>query len=89
MIKFKDWRDQKLVEDSELKAEYDRLGPVYEIITQLVLARKKAGLTQEQLAARMGTKQSVVSRMESGSRMPGMEMVTRYVKATGHQLKVV
>ena len=48
-------RDKQLAADPELRAEYERLGPVYEMVRQLILARKAAGLTQTDLAERMGT----------------------------------
>lgn len=82
-------RDEQLKSDPELKAEYDRLGPVYEMVRQLILARKAAGLTQADLAERMGTKQSVIARMENGGRLPSFEMVARYARATGREIALV
>ncbi|MEQ8335338.1 helix-turn-helix transcriptional regulator [Nisaea sp.] len=82
-------RDKQLAANSELRAEYDRLGPVYEMVRQLISARKAAGLTQASLAKRMGTQQSVIARMENGGRLPSFEMVARYARATGRQIALV
>jgi ribosome-binding protein aMBF1 (putative translation factor) len=82
-------RDKQLAANPELRAEYDRLGPVYEMVRQLISARKAAGLTQASLAERMGTQQSVIARMENGGRLPSFEMVARYARATGRQIALV
>jgi len=49
----------------------------------LIAARSRAGLTQGEVAARMGTTQSVVARLESGKRAPSMRSVQRYAQAVG------
>lgn len=46
-------------------------------------ARKKAGLSQRQVAARSGIRRSIVSRLESGRHMPSIESVVRYAQAVG------
>ena len=56
---------QKLLADPEVKAEYDRLGPIFTVIGEMIEARQAAGLTQAEIAARMGTSQSVVARLEN------------------------
>lgn len=88
MTKLADLREQ-LLQDPEVKAEYDRLGPVYEVVGALIDARHEAGLTQAQLAERMGTKQSVIARLENARRLPSLEMVTRYAAATGRRVALV
>jgi ribosome-binding protein aMBF1 (putative translation factor) len=80
---------ERLLQDPEVKAEYDRLGPVYELVGALIDARHEAGLTQAQLAERMGTKQSVIARLENARRLPSLEMVTRYAAATGRRVALV
>ena len=49
-------------------------------------ARKRAGLTQAQLAARVGTTQSAVARVESGSVSPSLEHLTKLVRAAGFDI---
>jgi transcriptional regulator with XRE-family HTH domain len=51
-------------------------------------ARRRAGLTQKELATRLGTSQSVVARWESNTRSPTLETVTRAVRACGFDLTV-
>jgi ribosome-binding protein aMBF1 (putative translation factor) len=79
----------RLLADPEVKAEYDRLGPVYEVVGALIDARHEAGLTQAQVAERMGTKQSVVARLENAHRMPSLDMVARYAAAVGRRVALV
>lgn len=54
----------------------------------IVEARKRAGLTQAQLAEGMGTHQSVVARWETGRTTPTCETVVRAVRAAGFDLGV-
>jgi len=51
----------RLLADPEVKAEYDALAPEFEISAELVRARLRAGLSQADLAARMGTSQSTIA----------------------------
>ena len=50
---------------------------------ELVAARSRAGLTQGEIAKRMGTTQSVIARLEGGKRQPSMRTVQRYAEVTG------
>ena len=50
---------------------------------ELIAARSRAGLTQGEIAQRMGTTQSVIARLEGGKRQPSMRTVQRYAEATG------
>jgi DNA-binding XRE family transcriptional regulator len=61
---------QKLLTDPEVKAEYDRLGPIFAVVGEMIEARQAAGLTQTEIASRMGTSQSVVARLENARHMP-------------------
>jgi DNA-binding XRE family transcriptional regulator len=48
-----------------------------------VAARARAGLTQDEVAARMGAAQSTVARLESGKRPPSLRTLQRYAQAVG------
>jgi transcriptional regulator with XRE-family HTH domain len=71
-----------------VKAEYDRLGPVYALVGELIAARQQAGLTQAEIALRMGTTQSVIARLESARHMPTFDLAARYAAALGRRLDV-
>ncbi|MDE1952346.1 MAG: helix-turn-helix transcriptional regulator [Betaproteobacteria bacterium] len=67
----------------EVRAEYDALEPEFAIARELIAARARAGLSQAEVAQRMGTTQSVVARLESGKRPPSLRSVQRYAQAVG------
>jgi ribosome-binding protein aMBF1 (putative translation factor) len=79
---------ERLLQDPDVRAEYDRLGPVYELVCALVEARHEAGLSQQEVAARMGTTQSVVARMERARHLPTFDLVARYAAALGRRIHV-
>ena len=72
-----------LLADTDTRAEYDALAGEFSMARELIAARSRAGLTQGEVAARMGTTQSVVARLESGKRAPSMRTVQRYAQAVG------
>ena len=51
-------------------------------------ARRRAGLSQAQLAERAGVPKSTVGRIESGARVPSAEMIERLVRAAGLEVSV-
>lgn len=71
-----------------VKREYEKLAPEFEIAAELIRARIRAGLSQAQLAARMGTSQSAVARMESGQTLPSTKTLLRYASATKSKVKL-
>ena len=81
---------QKALMDNEIKKEYEKLKPLYDIKLNLIKMRKEANLTQEEIAVKMNTKRSNISRLESFSyeAAPKVTTLMAYAKATGHQLKV-
>ena len=60
----------------------------FQLARLLIGARARADLSQEQLAARMKTTRTVISRLESGRMKPSMRTLERFAKATGHELKI-
>lgn len=76
------------LKDPAVKAEYDRLAPEFELAAELIQARVRAGLSQEQLAVRMGTSQSTIARLESGKSLPSTKTLLRFAKATGSKVEV-
>jgi ribosome-binding protein aMBF1 (putative translation factor) len=78
----------KLLTDLDVKAEYDRLGPIFAVVGEMIEARQEAGLTQAEVASRMGTTQSVVARLETARHMPTFDLVARYAAAIGRRIDV-
>jgi DNA-binding XRE family transcriptional regulator len=74
---------RKWMKDPKFRAEYERIGPEMELAMTLAEARRKAGLTQATLAARMKTSQAAVARIESGHSGPKWETIERYAEALG------
>jgi predicted transcriptional regulator len=78
----------RLLANPKVKAEYDALGPEFEIAAELLKARLRAGLSQAELAARMGTSQSTIARLENGQTLPSTKTLLRYAEATGNKVHV-
>jgi ribosome-binding protein aMBF1 (putative translation factor) len=60
----------------------------FKLAGMLIGARARADLSQEQLAARMKTTRTVISRLESGRMKPSMRTLERFAQATGHKLRI-
>jgi len=86
-IPFKEIADEWL-KDPEVKAEYDRLGPEFEIDTELIQARLRSGFSQVELAERMGTSQSAIARLESGQTLPSTKTLLRFAEATQSKVEL-
>jgi len=67
---------------------YEQSHAEFELARQLIEARTRGGLSQEEIAARMGTSQSAVARLESGSTLPSMRTLSRYAKATNCEVSI-
>jgi DNA-binding XRE family transcriptional regulator len=68
---------------------YDALELEYGVVSQLLKARTRAGLTQDDVAERMGTTKSAVSRLEgSGKHAPSLATLRKYALAVGCELQV-
>ena len=72
-----------MLNDAKTRATYDAVADEFAIARELIAARARAGLSQSEVAQRMGTTQSVVARLESGKRSPSMRTVERFAQAVG------
>ena len=78
-------RQRRAARSGEYRAEQERLAP-YEAIARMVIARRiRYALTQEQLAERMGTSVSAISRLESGQHRPNVETLEKLGQAFGER----
>jgi transcriptional regulator with XRE-family HTH domain len=82
-VKFEDWKAKQL-EDPEIRAAYEDL----EAASLVVRLRVKRGLTQQQLADLVGTKQSSIARLESGASQPRLSFLRRIIEALGGRLQL-
>lgn len=70
-------------------AAYNDLGAEYLLARELLTARVQAGLTQEEVAASMGTTKSAVSRLEgAGKHSPSVTTLERYARAVGCDIEI-
>jgi transcriptional regulator with XRE-family HTH domain len=69
-------------------AAYDALDEEFAIAAALINARAAAAMTQEQVAAAMGTTQAVIARLESGRARPSTRTLERFAKATNTRLRI-
>ena len=79
---------QKWMKNKEYRKAHEDLAPEFALARAVIGARVAADLTQEQLAQRMGTTQSVVARLESGRTRPSTQTLERLANATGTRLKI-
>ena len=75
---------------AEVKAEFKELSDEYALLDEFLKARSDQGLTQAQVAQKIGTTQSAVARMESGSgkHSPSLATLSKYAEALGCKLEL-
>jgi len=79
---------KKWMHEPNYRQAYQALEGEFALAKAVTLARNRAGLTQEELARRMGTTQPAVARMESGRTLPSMRTLERLATATGSRLLI-
>ncbi|MDE3260100.1 MAG: helix-turn-helix transcriptional regulator [Gemmatimonadota bacterium] len=81
---------RRALANRETRTEYEAQKPDFELLDKLLEARKRAGLTQGQVAEKMGTKATAITRLESASRRhsPKIETLRRYADAVGCRLNI-
>ncbi|WP_417531187.1 helix-turn-helix domain-containing protein [Marinobacter lipolyticus] len=79
---------QKALNNPEIRKEYDALQEEFSLIDQLITMRTKADLTQEDVARKLGTNKSNISRLERGRSNPSWRTLNRYAAACGFRVKL-
>ena len=74
--------------DPEYQREFDALEEEFELAAAVIKARFEAGLTQNELAQRMGTTQSAIARIEGGKSSPSTTTLKKLAAATGTRFTV-
>jgi len=84
------WKEykQQLLKDPAVRREYEALEPEYRLAAALMRLRLAKGLTQEQLAERLHTKQESIARLESGSSLPSLSTVKKVAEALDATLEI-
>ncbi len=82
-IRFDDWEAEQM-RDPEFRAAAEELEPAYQVARLRIIR----GLTQQELAEKVGTKQSSIARLENGKRPPSLSFLRRVVKALDADLEV-
>jgi DNA-binding XRE family transcriptional regulator len=79
---------EELMKDNEFKDEYEKLKPRYDLISEVIKARRELNLTQEELAYRIGTQKSNISRLESGNYNPSLDFLSKLAKGLGKEIHI-
>src|SRR5438874_6101143 len=83
---------KKMLKQPPVKAEYDAQSEEFGLLDELLNARQRAGLTQAEVAARMGTKTPAVARLEAGGgsrrHSPTVATLRKYAQAVGCRLEI-
>jgi len=87
MKRFQDFKSEAL-KDSLVKQAYDELAPDFAIAEAVIGKRLEQGMTQAELAAKVGTKQSAISRLESGRSNPSVSFLEKVAKALNLRLRI-
>ena len=77
-----------MLKDGAFKKAYDELGPEFALVEMLIRKRLEQGLTQTQLAKKIGTKQPVISRLEQGTYNPTLKFLNRFAIGLNTRLRV-
>ena len=84
------WSEAKaiILKNNEVQNELEKNEAEYKIIEEIILARREKNLTQKGLAELIGTKQSNISRLESGNYNPSLDFLQKIASAMGKRLEV-
>ena len=80
---------RELLKDKEIKKAYETIEPEFKVIEMVIQKRIERGLSQEELAKKVGTKQSSISRFESGGYNPTLGFLKKISKALDTKLEIV
>jgi len=87
-IEFGEYKRDLFARRPDVKVAYDALAPKYALISAMLDARNKKGMTQSEIARRAGTTQSAIARFETGRTNPTLEFASRLSRALGAKLEI-
>ena len=74
--------------EAHIKKELETIQPEVEAIRAMIKARLEQGLTQKDLAERIGMDQADISKLESGSRAPSLKLLKKLAEGLGMELRI-
>lgn len=80
--------EAELMKDHRFAGEVKELEPEYEIISQIIKTRIEQNITQEELAKKIGTRQSNISRLEGGNYNPSLQFLKKLARGLGKELHI-
>ena len=78
----------EFLKDPDNRAAHEALGPEFDLARKLIAARMAAGLSQAEVAERMQTRQSEISRIEGAHQNISIAKLARYAEAVGARLNI-
>ncbi len=82
----------KALKKTSVRKEYDWLEPEFTLLKEMLRARNEAGLSQSQIAEKMGTKSPAITRLESslisGKHSPSLATIKKYLEALNYRLEI-
>ena len=89
MITHKELKKQAL-KNPDVRAEYDALHEEFAYLDEFLKARMNTGMTQAEIAEKMGTTQSAIARLESGKgpHSPSLSTLRKYARALGYRIEL-
>ena len=79
---------KELLSDPEVKKYYDELEPEYRLVRSIIDKRLQKKMSQAELAQRVGTRQSAISRLESGNANPSIQFLKKVASALNASLEI-
>jgi ribosome-binding protein aMBF1 (putative translation factor) len=87
LISFEEW-EKELMKDPEFVKEYNKLEPEFQIARQIIDARLKKKMSQEELAKKVGTGQAVISRLEGMNGKSSISLLERVARALKTKINI-
>lgn len=88
VVKFEDYK-KSLFKDEGILKMYKQMEPEYELISAVINYRISMNMSQKDLAKQVGTKQSAISRFESGKSNPSLQFMQKIARGLGRDLRII
>ena len=79
---------KRFLRDPGVRKEYEALGPEFELIESIIRRRMELKMSREELAAKVGTGQAAISRLESGNANPTLASLAEIAEALDAELRI-